>query len=71
MILIWPSRKRKKPTPDQLEALAAKEHAEAQLEHAERQHAAAISLVVSLREIRRRNHFGETLQNLNWGRNTS
>ena len=68
--MMWPQRKRKKPTPDQVEALRAKVQADLQLKHAERQHSAALNLVDSLREIRSKNHFGETLENLNWGRNT-
>ena len=68
--MIWPSRKRRKPTPDQVEALRAKVQADLQLKNAQRSHTNALNLVDSLREIRSKNHFGETLENLNWGRNT-
>ena len=66
--MIWPSRKRRKPTPDQVEALRAKVQADLQLKNAQRSHVNAQHLVDSLREIRKQNHFGETLEGLNWGR---
>ena len=66
--MIWPRRKRKKPTPEQVDALRARVHAELQQRNANRQHIDAQSLVDRLREIREENHFGQTLESLNWGK---
>ena len=66
--MMWPRRKRKKPTPEQVDALQAKVYADLQLKNVKRKHADALDLVERLREIRERNHFGETLERLNWGK---
>jgi hypothetical protein len=60
--MIWKRRKRKNPSPDQLEALRAKVHAELQLKQAEAQHADALSLADKLRQVREKNHFGPSLE---------
>ena len=65
---MWPRRKRRRPTPDQIDALRAKVHADLQLKNAERRHVDAMTLVDRLREIREENHFGQTLESLNWGK---
>ena len=49
-----------------MEALQARESADRQLETANDVHAEAVSLAESLRQIRQRNHFGQSLENLNW-----
>ena len=66
--MIWPQRKRKKPTPEQVDALRAKVHAELQLRNAEQQQGRAEeqqSLVAVLarrvREINHENHFGPSI----------
>jgi hypothetical protein len=66
--MIWPRRRRKKPTTEQVAALRARAQAELQYRKAEREHAAALTLVEALREIREKNHFGSTLESLNWGK---
>ena len=66
--MMWPRRKRRKPTPEQVDALRARIHAELQMRNAQRQQAHAASLVERLREIREENHFGQTLESLNWGK---
>jgi len=63
-----PRWKRKPPPPAQVEALHAREHAARQLESAAAAHDEAVSLVEKLREIRQRNHFGQSLENLNWSK---
>ena len=63
--MIWRG-KRRHPTPDQVEALQAREHADRQLESANEMHAEALSLAETLKQIRQRNHFGQSLENLNW-----
>lgn len=60
--------KRKHPTPEQVEALQAREHADRQLESANEMHAEAMSLAETLHQIRKRNHFGQSLENLNWSK---
>jgi len=65
---MWNWWKRRHPTPGQLEALQAREHAGRQLEDAERLHAQAVSIAESLKQIRQRNHFGQSLENLNWSK---
>ena len=60
--------RRKHPTPSQVEALQAREHADRQLETANNMHAEALSLAAALHEIRKRNHFGQSLENLNWSK---
>ena len=59
--MMWPRRKRKGPTPDQMEALRAKVHAELQHRKALDEQVRAGALAGRLREIRERNHFGESL----------
>jgi hypothetical protein len=66
--MIWPRRKRKKPTPEQVSALRAKVHADLQLKNVERRHTEAVTLVERLREIREENHFGQALESVNWGK---
>lgn len=61
-------RKRQHPSADQVEALQAREHADRQLESANDMHAEALSLAETLRQIRQRNHFGQSLENLNWSK---
>lgn len=58
----WLTRRRKRPTPDQVEALRARVHAELQLRKAATEHAAAVNLAQTLREIRKTNHFGLSLE---------
>ena len=60
--------RRKHPTPGQVEALQAREYADRQLETAKDMHAEALSLANALHEIRKRNHFGQSLENLNWSK---
>ena len=62
--MIWPKRKRKKPTPEQVDALRAKVYAELQMRQAQAQRDKAISLIDALHEIRRVNHVGEALEHL-------
>ena len=64
MIRRW----RKKPRPEHVEAMHAREHADRQLESALAQQEAALSLAETLRQIRQRNHFGQSLENLNWSK---
>ena len=49
-----------------VEALQAREQADRQLENAHGRHAEALSLNETLKQIRQRNHFGQSLENLNW-----
>jgi hypothetical protein len=65
---MWKRRNRKPPAPELLEALHAREQAERQLETANDKHAEALSLAETLRQIRQRNHFGQSLENLNWSK---
>ena len=65
--MIW-RRKRRHPSPDQVEALQAREQADRQLADANATHAEAVSLAEALRQIRQRNHFGQSLENLNWSK---
>ena len=65
---MWKRRKRRHPTPGQLEALQAREQAGRQLESAHGKHEEALSITESLRQIRQRNHFGQSLENLNWSK---
>jgi hypothetical protein len=51
-----------------VEALHAREQAERQLESANERHAEALSLAETLQQIRQRNHFGQSLENLNWSK---
>jgi hypothetical protein len=51
-----------------LEALQAREQADRQLESANGKHEEAMSLAENLRQIRQRNHFGQSLENLNWSK---
>ena len=64
--MIWDRWKRRHPTPALLEALQARESADRQLETANDVHAEAVSLAETLKQIRQRNHFGQSLENLNW-----
>jgi hypothetical protein len=48
--------------------LQAREHADRQLENANDLHAEALSLAETLKQIRQRNHFGQSLENLNWSK---
>lgn len=66
--MIWDRWKRRHPTPDQLAALQAREHADRQLETANDVHEEALTLAETLRQIRQRNHFGQSLENLNWSK---
>ena len=70
--MIWARVRRRwaqsHPTPDQLEALQAREQADRQLETANDMHAEALSMAETLRQIRQRNHFGQSLENLNWSK---
>ena len=70
--MIWArvkrSWKRRHPTPEQIEALQAREYADRQLETANDMHAEALSLAETLKQIRQRNHFGQSLENLNWSK---
>jgi hypothetical protein len=66
--VIWDRWKRRHPTPEQVEALQAREHADRQLESANDTHAEALTLAETLRQIRQRNHFGQSLENLNWSK---
>lgn len=59
---------RPNPSPEAIEALQAREHAARQLESAENMHAEALTLAETLRQIRQRNHFGQSLENLNWSK---
>jgi hypothetical protein len=62
----WKRLKRRHPSPSQLEALQAREQADRQLESAHGRHEEALSLAEKLGQIRQRNHFGQSLENLNW-----
>ena len=64
---MW-GQKRRHPTPEQVEALQAREQADRQLETASEVHAEALSLAETLKQIRKRNHFGQSLENLNWSK---
>jgi hypothetical protein len=64
----FPRWKRTPPPPPQLEALHAREQANRQLENANQQHADALTFAETLRQIRQRNHFGQSLENLNWSK---
>lgn len=59
---------RKPPPPAQVEALHAREGAARQLESANAAHEEALTLAETLRQIRQRNHFGQSLENLNWSK---
>lgn len=68
-------RKHKLPPADLVEALHAREHAVRQLadanaaqESVDAVHAEALTLAETLRQIRQRNHFGQSLENLNWSK---
>lgn len=63
-----PRWKRRTPPPAQVEALHARETAARQLESANAAHAEAVTLAETLRQIRQRNHFGQSLENLNWSK---
>jgi len=65
---MWGRKRRRHPAPGMVEALHAREDADRQLESANDMHAEAMSLVEALREIRQRNHFGQSLENLNWSK---
>jgi hypothetical protein len=65
---LWRRLKHQHPTPEQIEALQAREHADRQLAHANDVHAEALALAEKLRQIRQRNHFGQSLENLNWSK---
>ena len=65
---MWRKQRRRHPSPDQVEALQAREHADRQLDTANDMHDEALSLVETLRQIRARNHFGQSLENLNWSK---
>ena len=65
---MWKRPRRRHPSPDQVEALQAREHADRQLDTANDMHDEALSLVETLRQIRARNHFGQSLENLNWSK---
>lgn len=66
--MMWGNWKRRHPTPGQLEALQAREDADRQLENANDMHEEALSLAETLKQIRQRNHFGQSLENLNWSK---
>ena len=66
--MMWGNWKRRHPSPSQVEALQAREQADRQLEAANDMHAEALSLAEALRQIRARNHFGQSLENLNWSK---
>jgi len=51
-----------------VEAIEAQEQAQQQLEDAHDMHAEALTLVETLRQIRQRNHFGQSLENINWSK---
>jgi hypothetical protein len=59
---------KKKPPPEHVEAMHAREHADRQLASALEQRTAALSLAEKLTQIRQRNHFGQSLENLNWSK---
>ena len=63
-----PRWRRKPPPPAHVEAMHAREHAARQLESANEALADALSLAEALRQIRQRNHFGQSLENLNWSK---
>lgn len=65
---VWRKVKHRRPTPGQIEALQAREHADRQLQQATTTHAEALALAEKLRQIRQRNHFGQSLENLNWSK---
>lgn len=58
----WMRRKRKPPTPEQIDAKRAVVHAELQLRNAQKSHTEAVDLAKTLREIRETNHFGQSLE---------
>lgn len=60
--------KRKHPSNEQVAGLQAREHADRQLESANDMHEEALTLAETLRQIRQRNHFGQSLENLNWSK---
>lgn len=66
--MTWGRWNRRHPTPEQLEALQAREYADRQLETANDMHKEALSLAETLKQIRQRNHFGQSLENLNWSK---
>ena len=66
--MIWERWKRRHPTPALIEALQASEDADRQLKVASDVHAEAVSLAETLKQIRQRNHFGQSLENLNWSK---
>lgn len=64
----WVRLKRKVAPASQVEAMEAQEQAQQQLEDAHDMHAEALTLVETLRQIRQRNHFGQSLENINWSK---
>lgn len=66
--MTWIRWKRQRTTQGMVEALQAREQADRQLESANSMHAEALSLAETLRQIRQRNHFGQSLENLNWSK---
>lgn len=65
---MWPKRKRKKPTPEQVDALRAMVHAKLQMRKAEQQQGRAedeknvmVALANRIREINAENHFGPSI----------
>ena len=66
--MIWDRWKRRHPTPEQVAALQAREQADRQLETAHEAHVEALSFAETLRQIRQRNHFGQSLENINWSK---
>lgn len=66
--MMWDRWKRRHPSVDQVAALQAREQADRQLEYANDKHAEALTLAETLKQIRQRNHFGQSLENLNWSK---
>lgn len=66
--MMWRKWRRPHPTPELVEALHAREDADRQLQSANNMHAEAASLAEKLKQIRQRNHFGQSLENLNWSK---
>ena len=64
----WVWRKRKVAPASQVEAIEADQQAQQQLEDAHDMHDEALTLVETLRQIRQRNHFGQSLENINWSK---
>ena len=61
-------RKHDPPPPTQVEAIEAVAAAQRELDDAHRMHEAALTLTDKLAQIRQRNHFGQSLENLNWSK---